>query len=360
MNTYTYNEQVDMLLVYGFCNKNGRESVRVYHEKFPNRRTPNHQTFANIERRLRENGSFQPKRIDGGRIRTTRTTGNEEAILNRVEEDPRISTRRLQDNLAVPKSTIHEVLKEELLYPFHIQKVQDLLPIDLGSRLAFCHFIQNQQVHNPNFSKKILFTDEACFSRSGITNVHNEHVYSNENPHALKVVHHQHTFKVNVWTGIIGNIILGPVVMPNRLNGQSYLHFLHETLPDLLENIPLLIRDGMWFMQDGAPPHYTLNVRQYLNNTFPRRWIGRGNDAPVQWPPRSPDLTPCDFFLWGFLKSKVYSTSIDHIQELHNRIFNAVNDVRNRPEVMQRMHFNFLKRINLCMQENGAHFEHLL
>lgn len=215
MGTYTNAEQVDMLLVFGFCQGNGRESIRVYRERFPNRRVPNHQTFANIERRLRENGSFQSRNADRGRQRTTRTADLEEQILDRVEEDPKISTRRLGLELQVPKSIVHDVLKEQLLHPYHVQQVQDLLPIDPERRLAFCQFIQDQRIQNANFSRKILFTDEASFTRSGITNVHNEHVYAVENPHATKVTHYQHEFKINVWAGVIDNFIIGPVVIPN-------------------------------------------------------------------------------------------------------------------------------------------------
>ncbi|KAJ4442536.1 hypothetical protein ANN_04123 [Periplaneta americana] len=51
---------------------------------------------------------------------------------------------------------------------------------------------------------------------------------------------------------------------------------------------------------DGASPHFDRRVRNRLNATFPDRWIGRG--GPVPWPPRSPDLSPLDFFLWGDVK----------------------------------------------------------
>ena len=55
------------------------------------------------------------------------------------------------------------------------------------------------------------------------------------------------------------------------------------------------------FQLDGAPPHWGLDVRASLNEQFPGRWIGR--DGPTPWPPRSPDLTPLDFFLWGYVKN---------------------------------------------------------
>jgi hypothetical protein len=57
------------------------------------------------------------------------------------------------------------------------------------------------------------------------------------------------------------------------------------------------------FQQDSAPPHYHRDVRKCLNTHFPGRWIGRA--AQILWPPCSPDLTPLDFFLWGFVQDQV-------------------------------------------------------
>ena len=81
------------------------------------------------------------------------------------------------------------------------------------------------------------------------------------------------------------------------------------------------------FQQDGAPPHWSLIVRQYLNATLHSRWIGRaGNDCVLlHGRPRSPDLTSCDFFLWGYVKGLVYvpplPTSVD---DLKTRITEAL------------------------------------
>jgi hypothetical protein len=62
------------------------------------------------------------------------------------------------------------------------------------------------------------------------------------------------------------------------------------------------------FQQDGAPPHFGNVVRDTLDSEFPGRWIGR--TGPIPWPPRSPDLTPPDFFLWGYVKDKVFATPV--------------------------------------------------
>jgi hypothetical protein len=61
------------------------------------------------------------------------------------------------------------------------------------------------------------------------------------------------------------------------------------------------------FQQDGAPPHYLEEVHECLNTHFPGRWIGRA--ASTALPPRSLDLTPLDFFLWGFVKRSSVRTT---------------------------------------------------
>ena len=59
----------------------------------------------------------------------------------------------------------------------------------------------------------------------------------------------------------------------------------------------------------------------FLDATFPNRWIGR--DDPTPWPPRSPDITPSDFFLWRYVKDKVFSTPVPDITNLKARITDA-------------------------------------
>jgi hypothetical protein len=55
--------------------------------------------------------------------------------------------------------------------------------------------------------------------------------------------------------------------------------------------------DDMLFQQDGALPHFHMEVTDFFNLKFPGEWIGRG--GPNTWPPCSPDLTPLDFFCRG-------------------------------------------------------------
>ena len=58
-----------------------------------------------------------------------------------------------------------------------------------------------------------------------------------------------------------------------------------------------------------------------MDATFPNRLLGR--DGPTPWPPRSPDITPVDFFLWGYVKEKVFLTAVPDITNLKARIKDA-------------------------------------
>ncbi|GBO24246.1 hypothetical protein AVEN_88114-1 [Araneus ventricosus] len=74
----------------------------------------------------------------------------------------------------------------------------------------------------------------------------------------------------------------------------------------LLDVIPASKRAEI-FQQDGANAHTSTAVRDFLNEQYPR-WIGRR--GPIPCPPRSPDLAPMDFFVWGSLKQDVYCREV--------------------------------------------------
>jgi len=74
-----------------------------------------------------------------------------------------------------------------------------------------------------------------------------------------------------------------------------------------------------------------------------------------EWPPRSPDLNPCDFCLWGLLKSKVYTPWPRNLDELEANIRREVNQLD--PAMMTRALGDMKKRAQLCLAANGGHFE---
>ncbi|KAJ4441123.1 hypothetical protein ANN_10973 [Periplaneta americana] len=331
---YSNQELAEIHFMYGKANGNAALARRLYQERYPQRQCPDRKTFVRLHYRLCEYGKFNSPGLGRGRPRSTTPEVHEE-ILEAVNMTPSISTRRVALQVNVPHTTVWRVLKEYQLYPYHLQRVQALSSADYPARVRFCQWFLQQCGVNPNFPALVLFTDKAQLTRDGITNFHNQHVWAYENPRATIPSHHQVRFSLNMWAGIIGDRLVGPHVLVNRLTRQAYTNFLENTIPHVLEDTPLINRQHIHFLHDGAPAHFSRTALRYLDRRFPDRWIGRR--GPIAWPPRSPDLNPLDFYLWGHLKSLVYSSPVSDLESLRNRIVACSEDIRNTPGVWDRV-----------------------
>ena len=125
---------------------------------------------------------------------------------------------------------------------------------------------------------------------------------------------------------------------------------------ELIPELHALPTQPEWFQQDGAPVHFWWQVRDFLSTIFPDRWIGRG--GPVEWAPRSPDLNPLDFSVWGILKDRVYQREVRDIGHLRQRVIEECNNFD--AAVLRKIVAHMERRVNLCVNVEGGHFEHLL
>ncbi|GFW22272.1 uncharacterized protein TNCV_1430261 [Trichonephila clavipes] len=106
---------------------------------------------------------------------------------------------------------------------------------------------------------------------------------------------------------------------------------------------------------ERAPADFSIDVRAHLQATFPGSWIGRG--GPIAWPARSPDLSPLDFFLWGFLKGLVYETPVATPEDLVGRIIEAAGCVRDTPGIFEKVRCSMQRRCQACLDASGKNFE---
>ena len=90
-----------------------------------------------------------------------------------------------------------------------------------------------------------------------------------------------------------------------------------------------------------------------LNDKFPERWIGR--DGPIPWPPRSFDITPLGFSLWGYVKNIVYRTKVRDISDLQQRIIEALDTVT--VDMLARTWLEIEYRLDILRATDGAHVE---
>ncbi|KPJ21635.1 Transposable element Tc3 transposase [Papilio machaon] len=111
-----------------------------------------------------------------------------------------------------------------------------------------------------------------------------------------------------------------------------------------------------WFQQDGATCHTSNESLADLKEKFAGKLVSRRGDIP--WPPRSPDLTPLDFFLWGYMKSRVYSNNPTSIAQLKANIHGEMAAI---PRAMcERVFGNLKTRFEKCLQRDGAHLDDVI
>lgn len=358
---YTPREYAMMHYFYGVAGGIAREAARLYREYAENQqdsaveRFPDHRVFVRLHTSLLDNGVVPGlSRREVGLV----DRGREEVILQELRRNPTTSQRRMERRTGIPRSSIQRIIRANDLHPYHYQKVQALKPADYPRRVAFCRAILTRNREDQNFFDSILWTDESRFERFGLFNTHNSHYYSIVNPHLVRESNFQERYSVNLWSGIINKEFVGPFELPSRLNADVYLNFLQNELPNLLSDIPSNVRERMWLQHDGATCHFARSVREHLDASYPERWIGRG--GPIPWPPRSPDLNPIDFFVWGYFKDIVYARESTSEQELRQTIQVAITKIRENRQTFNRLKRNFLRRCRLCIANQGRHFENLL
>ena len=132
------------------------------------------------------------------------------------------------------------------------------------------------------------------------------------------------------------------------VTGARYRSMISNFLLDELECMDV---ENMWFQQDGATSHTATETIELLRETFEDRIISRRGD--VNWPPRSCDLTPLDFFLWGYLKEKVYANNPETIDDLKLNIIDAIQGIE--VNLCKNVTENFRKRLSSCRASRVGH-----
>ena len=111
--------------------------------------------------------------------------------------------------------------------------------------------------------------------------------------------------------------------------------------------------NNAYFQQDGATAHTARHSMELLKQVFGNRIISKG-----VYPPRSPDLSPPDYFLWGACKSVVYKNtpkSIDDLKAAIREYFASITQ-----DTLLKVFENKLRRVALCQANKERHFQHLL
>lgn len=153
--------------------------------------------------------------------------------------DPNLSVRVISERLGFPRSTVHRVLSSARLHPYRLQFHQATPYPDPLRRMEFCQWALRQIERIRYFFRFVMFSDESTFNNRGQVNRWNFRYWSDQNPHWVRQLDHQHRWSLNVWCGIINGQIIGPHFFEGSVTGVRYLDFLQNELPNLLEDLDL-------------------------------------------------------------------------------------------------------------------------
>lgn len=181
--------------------------------------------------------------------------------------------------------------------------MQHLKDTDISSRLTFARWM----LRNIGLTDVIWFSDEAHFTLNRYVNKQNMRFWGTSKPdfYEERPLHSQ---KVTVWEALSSAGIIGPFFYEEdgettTVTSQRYLTILKTKFLPELERRDIEM-NNVWFQQDGATPHTARIVLEWLAEKLGEHFISLRSN--IEWPPHSPDLNPL-YFLWGYLKDRVYS-----------------------------------------------------
>ncbi|GFY18300.1 putative DD41D transposase [Trichonephila clavipes] len=131
------------------------------------------------------------------------------------------------------------------------------------------------------------------------------------------------------------------------VNGDRYRAMITNFFIPELNNHDV---QEQWYQQDVATCHTAHATIDLLKDTFGHRLISRF--GPVNWPPRSCDLTPLDYFLWGYVKSLVYTDKPQTLDYLEDNIRRVIADIR--PQMLEKVIENWTSRLDYIRASRGS------
>ena len=273
------------------------------------------------------------------------------------EENPTKSIAMAVRELDISFGSIWFILRRHLKWrPYKYKRVNKLTPANEEARREFCRWILAKEV---NFEQKIIFSDEKMFQLHPSPHRQNDHIWAPFDPDEEAICKVQGAKKVMCWAALVGDSVLTLRWMdeehrPRTMTGESYGEMLrNEVWPEVRGRAG---QRRWWWQQDGAALHCTEENLAFLVAKFRGRVISRRGENP--WPPYSPDLSPLDYYFWGYANAEVFRQQPTTIPQLKAIVEEVAANLSG--DVLRAVMANFRKRCEVCLEFDGGHFEYAL
>ena len=309
----------------------------------------NRSTVWKIVKKFKETGNTLD-REGRGRKRSIRTRQLVKNTREKLRRDPRRSCRGLAAAAGVSKSTMHQVLRDDLgLKPFKMLHRQELTDRHVAMRAQKCRkFLEDI---DEGILPNLVFTDEKKFDIQQVVNHQNDRIWASSSSTEGRIVtRRQNPQSVMVWAAVTATGRSPLLFVPSgvKLNSQRYV-------TDILEGCLLPwanqhFQGEPWTLQqDSAPSH---------GSNFTQSWIQRKIPSFISkedWPARSPDLNPLDYSIWSILENKACSSPHPNLETLKAKLLKEWAAIPQ--ETLRAACASFTDRLKAVVKNKGGYIE---
>lgn len=287
-----------------------------------------------------------------GRPVTVRSEENVQKVCEIVRKDRRLSIRMIGDMLNINKETVRQILHDEL----NMKKVcAKLVPKNLtqeqkDNRKDICSDIVARLADDPDLLTNVITCDETwIFQYDPETKRQSMHWKTPSSPRMKKARMSKSKLKAMliVFFDIQGVLMIEWVPEGKTVNQQYYKEVLIKLRERVRKKRPDAWKNCSWILhQDNAPAHNALSVKQFLAEKC----------IPVlEHPPYSPDLAPCDFYLFPKVKSVLKGTHFESVEHVKVKTAELLRSITKND--LQHCFEQWKARMQRCIDRGGEYVE---
>lgn len=255
----------------------------------------------------------------------------------------------------------------DIMSDYKIRYFTRLRPDDPKNRVEYANRLQQMCLENENFIHNIIMGGTIDFYTDGFVGNYNKRFWGSSQPQAIFPWDLSDS-KVSLWCGITSKKVIGPYFFDltssptKRLTNSVYIKMINEFIQPIVKDEP-----NLWWQQDGSSFQTAKPTMKCLRQHFENRIISLKSD--FDWPSRSPDLTPVEYYLWGYLKDRVYPDGIDDddddtpeitIDELKSNIEYEVKKLNDSPDILRGVMQSVIERAKDCIEKNGEFLSNIV
>ena len=208
-------------------------------------------------------------------------------VTRTIRNDSRISLHEVESEKCIVHATGRKIFVYRVKTFSYVSHMSTGLREDhVRSRLCFSRYCRKQLRNDINNLERIFFSDECKFSLSWAVNKQNCRTCGTQRPNKVYETLFNSPYVLD-WCAVSKNEVMGPYCFENEnVTGSTYKRMLGYFLFPRRRGY----YDHMFLYNNGAPSHYSLEVRENLNRKLRNRWMEGG--GLIECPSRSPDISP--------------------------------------------------------------------